>query len=415
MLVKLFEKIASSFSGRQKRRYTSDSDRQRLTHYSHLCALFDGLVANSQAASLPGAKSFEAARQEWHAFFYSEAQIEASELDARERAMETHLTLLLPHHHLSKQVLRYRQQYRELVGEEGYANFVNNLGQRTTGNVEEDLRGEAAYLLSELTRAETVRARAEEVRSYLLYVLSQSTKRLVLVAAIPIVLFAGDFALRNFVDRPAWFVSAIGAANPSSTPKTSAQPEPKSAPATDATSEEQPEQAGAGPRGDIPLDVSEAPVSKLIGVLALFSIAALAGALGAQVSASNRVQNLRKDRELARDSTIVRNSSAQIRAAPITGAIFSVVLMNVFAGNLVQGELFPDFQGGYLYTLHSTTSVGKLFVWCFIAGFSERFVPDILDRLTTRQNSTHSPENPLEPIGVDSKPSSPVPPGKTPL
>ncbi len=90
--------------------------------------------------------------------------------------------------------------------------------------------------------------------------------------------------------------------------------------------------------------------------------------------------------------------------APISGAVFAVVLYFLFVAGLLSGGLFPQFgpQGAtnalvapphyhditeFLDKAWPTTTIdwGKLLVWAFIAGFAERFVPDVLSRLTAGQ------------------------------
>ncbi len=90
--------------------------------------------------------------------------------------------------------------------------------------------------------------------------------------------------------------------------------------------------------------------------------------------------------------------------APMSGAVFAVVLYFLFVAGLLSGGLFPQFgpQGAstvlvppphyhdvteFLDKASPTTLVdwGKLVVWAFIAGFAERFVPDVLNRLTVGQ------------------------------
>lgn len=80
----------------------------------------------------------------------------------------------------------------------------------------------------------------------------------------------------------------------------------------------------------------------------------------------------------------------------LVGAVGAGVLYLVFAGQLLSGSLFPEFRWGpchakgcssfYEFVENWQAAEGfdyaKLLVWGFIAGFSERFVPDILTRLT---------------------------------
>jgi hypothetical protein len=89
--------------------------------------------------------------------------------------------------------------------------------------------------------------------------------------------------------------------------------------------------------------------------------------------------------------------------AMIEGFAFSVVLYGLFAAGILQGPLFPAFSlpapsAGFatLSTLlnggpSSGTDVGKAIVWSFIAGFSERFVPDLLALLRQRAQSSSDP------------------------
>ena len=78
----------------------------------------------------------------------------------------------------------------------------------------------------------------------------------------------------------------------------------------------------------------------------------------------------------------------------LVGMIGAVVIYLVFAAGLLEGDLFPKFK-----CLHDSCAAfedfiqhwspadpeayAKAIVWGFIAGFSERFVPDILNRMSS--------------------------------
>jgi hypothetical protein len=74
------------------------------------------------------------------------------------------------------------------------------------------------------------------------------------------------------------------------------------------------------------------------------------------------------------------------------GAVAAGVIYLLFTSGLLKGDLFPEFEttGSWeksifkqFFASHpkSTTDVAKLLIWAFIAGFTERLVPDKLNRL----------------------------------
>jgi hypothetical protein len=71
--------------------------------------------------------------------------------------------------------------------------------------------------------------------------------------------------------------------------------------------------------------------------------------------------------------------------APLTGAMFALVIFLTFLGQLVSGTVFPEIKGDLTAALHPySANYGKLLVWSFIVGFAERFVPDTLNSLMAR-------------------------------
>jgi hypothetical protein len=80
----------------------------------------------------------------------------------------------------------------------------------------------------------------------------------------------------------------------------------------------------------------------------------------------------------------------------LVGVIAAVMIYLVFAAGLLKGDLFPEFTctpdkdscndfHGFLthWAPNGAPANAKAIVWGFIAGFSERFVPNILNRLAT--------------------------------
>lgn len=122
------------------------------------------------------------------------------------------------------------------------------------------------------------------------------------------------------------------------------------------------------------------------------------GLVGGFVSLQQRVKNF-GDEELE----LLSLSWFQILLIPVYGGIFALVLYLGFLSKLVEGPLFPSFVGPpfsqpvpssqdvaafFAQTYPATGSdLTKLLFWSFIAGFSERFVPQILDKVQTRDES----------------------------
>ena len=67
------------------------------------------------------------------------------------------------------------------------------------------------------------------------------------------------------------------------------------------------------------------------------------------------------------------------------GSIVAVFMISLFIGNFLSGSLFPSIVGGESFGEISmrVTDWGKLCVWAFIFGFSERLVPKLAESLSS--------------------------------
>ena len=131
------------------------------------------------------------------------------------------------------------------------------------------------------------------------------------------------------------------------------------------------------------------------------------GEMGGFLSVQHRLQKIEGGDPLFRELQLSSGWFSIVVVAPIIGSFFAVLLYFLFVAGFLQGGFFPMFadvpatkgQGISIsdFLAHGVpatiTDWGKLLVWSFIAGFAERFVPGVLDRLSGDSGS--SAEKPL--------------------
>jgi len=121
------------------------------------------------------------------------------------------------------------------------------------------------------------------------------------------------------------------------------------------------------------------------------------GVLGGFVSVQQRLQSVPTGGDPIANIVALEQGWFGIYLAPLSGAIFAMVLYLMFIGGLLEGVLFPkiltarpadqglSFKGFAMETgPASGVDFAKLLIWSFIAGFAERLVPDTLDRMVDR-------------------------------
>ncbi|MBS1857597.1 MAG: hypothetical protein JST11_19670 [Acidobacteria bacterium] len=133
---------------------------------------------------------------------------------------------------------------------------------------------------------------------------------------------------------------------------------------------------------------------------AVLATVVYAGVMGGAVSCTRRLGAVPTKSDALGSIHALKNSRYVLYFAPLTGAVFAVVTMLLFMGDVLRGVAFPTFpevlggapvNGEWDFT-HALLPAGSkdyalLFLWCFIAGFAERFIPDTLGHLTERAGS----------------------------
>ncbi|WP_158968431.1 hypothetical protein [Paraglaciecola sp. L3A3] len=119
-------------------------------------------------------------------------------------------------------------------------------------------------------------------------------------------------------------------------------------------------------------------------------IAALfAGIIGGFVGLQRRLKSMSTD-----DLMLLAHSWVYVWISPVVGGVLAVVLYVLFISTLVSGDLFPMFvpdevapglveSKGFsiIFDVHGeAVDYAKMMFWSFIAGFSERFVTDIISK-----------------------------------
>jgi hypothetical protein len=114
--------------------------------------------------------------------------------------------------------------------------------------------------------------------------------------------------------------------------------------------------------------------------IAIFSCASIFAIFGVLFSVISRHK---KDAEF-----IVGKASQYSIIVCLFGLVSSSVLISLFVGGLLQGELFPSMSFDSLGEIRFKGSDwGKLAFWSFVSGFSERFIPDLIDKFVVKAMS----------------------------
>ena len=144
-----------------------------------------------------------------------------------------------------------------------------------------------------------------------------------------------------------------------------------------------------------------------------YPLALVAGAIGAAMSVTMRLYQIDPRHEPLLTWLSLEQGKYSIFLSPILGAVFGFVFLVIVRANLVSGDMFPDFKAdvwrGMRLSDHGCFNLSvsevnlkghiaecgsaylqyaKVAVWAFIAGWAERMVPDVLNKLSQQPQVT---------------------------
>lgn len=122
-----------------------------------------------------------------------------------------------------------------------------------------------------------------------------------------------------------------------------------------------------------------------------------AGIIGGFVGLQRRLKSMSDD-----DLSLLADSWVYVCLSPLVGGILAVVLYILFISTLISGDLFPKFvpdatesysriHNGFseIFAVHGeAVDYAKMMFWSFVAGFSERFVTDIVSKFENNTGSS---------------------------
>ncbi len=134
----------------------------------------------------------------------------------------------------------------------------------------------------------------------------------------------------------------------------------------------------------------------------------LCGAIGGFISLQRRLKNLTPD-----DLVLLTRSWVYVLLSPLAGGVLATLLYFLFVSNLLDGDLFPQFVSVAATDASTATDVtgdpsltgvsmlfqvrgeaytdyAKLIFWCFLAGYSESFVTNMISQFETKTDRTGS-------------------------
>lgn len=134
-----------------------------------------------------------------------------------------------------------------------------------------------------------------------------------------------------------------------------------------------------------------------------YALALSAGISGAIVSTMIRLYRFDARHEPLLTWLNLEQGKNSIFVTPFLGGVFATILVILMRGDLLQGPLFPNLmeaipaspegvgnqcwnnlQPTFVKGCKNYADISKLIIWCFISGWSERFVPDVLDKLSSQ-------------------------------
>lgn len=324
--------------------------------------------------------------------------------DAPDFVHNLYLALLqiVPVDFLHFSIQSVESEYRQAVGPSAYDAYLGALMRKPNDpSLPQDerdrlLRSEAIYLVNETRRQQLLRQHAQSTREGLLHAAFRSWLKNIL----PLVAVLSAFFLGL-----SWVKTAL---------ETNPQAGGSGSWTTDvarkyllvagATAPDKPE----NPPMPFVKIISQqtTPLFKMLMTAALLALAGIAGATGGMMSVIQRVQASVPESDALTDLLALSQAETAVSFAPVTGLIFALVLSLFFAGKVLSGSVFPPSQGfdsDWYLTLFSGTSLAVWLLWAFLAGFSERLVPDELDNLVKQQSSINSKATP--PAGARNVPT----------
>lgn len=122
----------------------------------------------------------------------------------------------------------------------------------------------------------------------------------------------------------------------------------------------------------------------------------LTGAGGGVISTYFRLKNVAP-------TTIEINAILQVYITPIVAGLLGWICYAFFLTEMLQGPLFPKFTGqsnnyvniSSVFGIKPASSLdaAKALLWAFVAGFSEKLIPNILDKLAAQAEAEQVPPN----------------------